>query len=285
MGSVQHPRLPAATAFLLAGVLFSSGCHTTGMAVAPPPPPPPDVPRELAKVVAPPYVVEPPDVLLIEAVLTGKNPTDPPVPLNPQPVSGQFLVRPDGSIGLGVYGSLQVTGLTLDQVKQAVIAFLVDSRANPKASELLVSVDVQSFNSKPYYVFTDGAGYGEAAYKFTFTGNELVTDAIASIGGIPSVGSKKHIWVARRHPGTCSGEQILAVDWESITKGGDATTNYQLLPGDRVYVQSERIFRTDSAIAKVLSPIERLFGVTLLGASTVNTIRAGGNNNNNNFGN
>lgn len=61
-------------------------------------------------------------------------------------------------------------------------------------------------------------------------------------------------------------------------------TNYQVLPGDRIYVQSQRLISVDNAIAKMLAPVERVFGVILLGSSTVNSIQNRNNNrNNNNF--
>jgi len=51
---------------------------------------------------------------------------------------------------------------------------------------------------------------------------------------------------------------------------------------------SDRIQRVDRNLSKILSPIERILGVTLLGSSTVNSIRInpnlGGNNNFNNRG-
>jgi polysaccharide export outer membrane protein len=62
------------------------------------------------------------------------------------------------------------------------------------------------------------------------------------------------------------------VNWIAITQYGDTTTNYQIMPGDRVYVMAQPIVRLNSAINKVVSPVERLFGVTLLGSETVNSI-------------
>ncbi len=61
-------------------------------------PHPPDVPRELAKQPLPPYVIEPPDILLVEAV-----PREGPLK-NDQQIRGLHLVRPDGTIGQGIYG-------------------------------------------------------------------------------------------------------------------------------------------------------------------------------------
>ena len=58
-----------------------------------------------------PYIVEPPDILIVE-VLEG---------LPGRPISGERLVRPDGTIDLGFYGRVHVRGLTLAQVKVAII--------------------------------------------------------------------------------------------------------------------------------------------------------------------
>jgi polysaccharide export outer membrane protein len=139
-----------------------------------------------------------------------------------------------------------------------------------------VSVDVLAYNSRPYYVITDRLGAGEIIERLPITGNETVLDAISQIKGLPPESSKRKIWVARRNTG--GGQDVkLNVDWVAITQHGDMRTNYQILPGDRVYVRAEAIQRADFVIAKILAPINRLFGATLLGAQTVNTIKTGQN--------
>src|SRR5262249_39443217 len=60
-----------------------------------------------------------------------------------QQVRGEHLVRPDGSISLGTYGSLCVTGLTLAQAKFAIERHLAQYLLNPQ-----ISVDVFAYNSK-----------------------------------------------------------------------------------------------------------------------------------------
>src|SRR5262249_50111060 len=139
-----------------------------------------------------------------------------------------------------------------------------------------LSVDVLAYNSKVYYVITDGGGFGEQVYRLPGTGNETVLDALAQINGLPAVASKKHIWVARPCTAAPCGQMILPVDWKGITQGGVPQTNYQLFPGDRVYVKADALITIDSQLSKVLAPIERLFGVTLLGSETVNSIRGRG---------
>jgi polysaccharide export outer membrane protein len=224
--------------------------------------PVPEIPRELAKRALPSYVIEPPDILLVEAGGAGPLKLD-------QPIRGQHLVRPDGTIGLGIYGSVFVGGLTIDQAREAIAAQIRQRAEKFDIREL--NVDVLAYNSKFYYVITDGGGYGEQVYPFLITGSETVIDALGRIYGLPPVADKTKIWVARRGPGSMG--QILPVDWVGIAQRGATGTNYQLMPGDRIYVKADHWISTDAWIGKRLSPIERIFGATLLGSQTVNSIR------------
>ncbi len=61
--------------------------------------------------------------------------------------------------------------------------------------------------------------------------------------------------------------QILPVDWKAITMAGSTATNYQIFPGDRVYVSADCLITFDNYLSKVLAPVERVLGVTLLGTS------------------
>jgi polysaccharide export outer membrane protein len=187
----------------------------------------------------PAYVIEPPDILRIEAAI--RNPGAGLPTLTPLPVTGPHLVRPDGTVNLGVYGSLTVTGLTTDEAAQAVRKHLAGQESlrdkGVKADDLVVSVDVAAYNSKKYYVIID-VGAGETVHAFLVTGNESVLDALSNVGGLAPVSDKWTIWVARRSPEAGKPAQILPVDWTGITQHGETATNYQLLPGDRVYVKA-----------------------------------------------
>jgi len=255
----------------------------------------PGVPTELNMITLPPYAIGSPDILLIDAFTIPKQQGDPPVQLSPQPVQGQHLVRPDGTVNLGIWGSVSVAGLTTDQAKEAVRRHLfyqlkvmfdqTQMRSTPPPDtpeKILVAVDVIGYNSKAYYVITDGAGFGEQMYRFPYQGYETVLDALANINGLPAVGSKQHVWVARRSP-HCTQDQILPVDYVGTTQHACTLTNYQILPGDRVYVRADHAFRIDGWLQKVLTPIERVLGVTLLSSSTYNSITNRRTNNNNGF--
>ena len=189
-----------------------------------------------------------------------------------QQVRGEHLVRQDGTVHLGSYGCVSVTGLTLNQAKVAIERHLAQYLQDPE-----VSVDVGVYNSKYYYVITDGAGFGQSVFKFPITGKETVLDAIAQIQGLPAVASKKHIWLARPAPATNGCSQILPVDWNAITQAGVTSTNYQVFPGDRIYVKADFLINLDNTLSKILAPVERIFGATLLGTSAYQSLR--GNNN------
>lgn len=187
-----------------------------------------------------------------------------------QQIRGEHLVRPDGTISLGTYGSVYVTGLTLGGVKCVLEKYLADYVVDPK-----ISVDVFAYNSKVYYVIVDGAGFGQQVFTLPITGNETVLDAIGKVGGLAPQSSKRRIWVARPSPCHNGCNQILPVDWRALTEGGSTCTNYQIFPGDRVYISPDRLILVDNLIGKVFAPIERVLGITFLGVSTY---QAFGNN-------
>jgi polysaccharide export outer membrane protein len=184
-----------------------------------------------------------------------------------QQTRGEHLVRPDGTISLGTYGCVYVAGMTLGQIKCVVEKHLSEWVVNPQ-----VSVDVYSYNSKFYYVVFDGGGLGEQIYKLPITGNETVLDAIANVQGLPPVSSLWRIWIARPAPCGHPCDQILMVDWQAIVKGGSTCTNYQIFPGDRVYVDADCLIKVDTWLAKALAPVERIMGVILLGTSIYNSV-------------
>jgi polysaccharide export outer membrane protein len=323
---------------LLGACLTGAGCHTLP---GPGPLPAGGVPTELEKTPQSPYFVEPPDVLLIDAVRLIPRPPYRVEPLdglviratnvlqeepiaglygvNPdgtvnlgltygslfiqgmtleevqeaitrhlrqtfknvqvsvalgqtralQQIRGEHLVRPDGTVSLGIYGSVQVAGLTLDRVKAAIEFHLSASLLKPE-----VSVDVFAYNSKAYYVVTDGGGFGEQVYRIPSTGTETVLDALSRINGLPAVASRKQIWLARPTPADASRYEVFPVDWKAVTRCGATKTNLQVLPGDRIFVGADPLVTLDSDLARFISPIERVLGITLLG-NTVGRAVAG----------
>lgn len=323
-------------ALLVAGTVIPAlGCrvthpnHPNSVALMPPV----EMPRELNKVVLPTYTIEPPDILVIEAInivprspyilrtadvlainvigtlpdapitgafviqpggivnlglpygaakvagltiedaqlevlrVVGLQVRDPVVNVSlvemagKQQIAGQHLVGPDGTVTLGSYGSVPVVGMTLAQAKFAIEAHLRQFLESPE-----VAVDVFAYNSKVYYIITQGAGTGDGVTRFPITGNETVLDAISNINGLTAVSSKK-IWIARPVP-NCDEMHILPVDWQGITAQGTSLTNYQILPGDRVFVAEDKLVAFDTQLAKLLAPFQRAQGFILLTTGT-----------------
>jgi len=129
------------------------------------------------------------------------------------------------------------------------------------------AVEVRQFNSKVFYVITEGGGIGDNIRRVPITGNDTVMDALSSVNGLSQVSSTT-IWVARPAPGGFGCEQILPVDYAAITKGASSATNYQIMPGDRVFVESDGMIAANTWLEKMTAPIERLLGIASLGTSS-----------------
>jgi polysaccharide export outer membrane protein len=224
------------------------------------------VPRELNKMSMPEYTVSPPDLLIVEVLEA----------LPGRPITGERLVRPDGTIPLGFYGDVYVNGLTVTEIKEKVIIhlrkYLTDEVLGltgldennkpitiaPKDSDR-VFVDVASYNSQVYYVQGDVAAPG----RLPITGNETVLDAINYAGGLTPTASFPNIRLVRpAPPGTCQ-PQVLPINLSAIIQEGDTTTNYQLMPGDRIFVYRDPIVRTTIFIDRLAAPFNTVLSSIL----------------------
>jgi polysaccharide export outer membrane protein len=226
-----------------------------------------NVPREFSKVSMPDYVVEPPDLILVEVLeaLPGRE------------IHGERLVRPDGKISLGFYGDVYVAGLTTEQIKEKLVIhlrkYLTDStlglvRYNEKTQQFedrdpiesdRVFVDVTAYNSKVYYIQGDVGSPG----RLPITGNETVLDAIIYAGGLTGTAAQQNIRVVRPAPPGACCQQVLPVNYPAIVNVGDTTTNYQLMPGDRIVVFRDPIVRTTIFLDRLGSPFNSVISSIL----------------------
>ena len=183
-----------------------------------------------------------------------------------QQIRGEHLVRADGTVGLGVYGSVFVDGMTIEIAKAVIEKHLSQFLVAPR-----ISLDIAGYNSKVYYVITDLAGLGQRVIRLPITGKETVLDAVSQVFGLSPV-SSKCMWVARpaQHPDET--EFTMKVDWTGITQCGQGQTNYELTAGDRLYIMGAPLVTADTYLARVIAPIERLLGLTLLGATTYTSV-------------
>src|SRR5262245_54206561 len=178
------------------------------------------LPRELDKQMAPAYVAEPGDTLLVQ-----------PAELDsPIRIPGDQPILPDGSIYLGKYGRLLVAGLTLEQIE----AMVHDHVARQVKDAGPITVRVVSRQSKVYYVL----GEVNAPGAYPLAGRETVLDGILAAGGVNARADLHRIILSRpTAPDSC--RMVLPVAYEEIVQLGDTSTNYQLQAGDRVFVPTK----------------------------------------------
>ncbi|WP_422930340.1 polysaccharide biosynthesis/export family protein [Singulisphaera sp. PoT] len=232
-----------------------------------------NLPREFQKVAMPDYVVEPPDILIVEVLEA----------LPGRPITNERLVRPDGKISLGFYGEVEVVGLTTTQIKEKIVLhlrkYLTDEALglwkldegdmeDPKDDKMVpvepkdsnhVFVDIAAYNSKVYYVQGDVAAPG----RMPITGNETVLDAIQYAGGLLATAAPQNIRLVRPAPPGACCEQTLPVNLAAIVNGGDPTTNYQIMPGDRLMVFRDPIVRTTIFIDRLAAPFQTVVNSVL----------------------
>ncbi|MDO4551391.1 MAG: polysaccharide biosynthesis/export family protein [Planctomycetia bacterium] len=193
------------------------------------------------------------------------------------PISGQYQVCPDGCINLRHYGSVYIAGMTLTEAK-----FAIEDQLSHYLNSPSISIDIVAYNSKSYYVVTQGAANGDSVRKMPITGNETVLDAISNIGGIPQVSNQK-MWIARPVPGNSACEQKIPIDWVAISNGA-TSTNYQLFPNDRLVIAQDNFLTTANWISRIVAPFERIAGVATFGASTIRNLRNVDSDYNNGYG-
>ncbi|MCC6124659.1 MAG: polysaccharide biosynthesis/export family protein [Pirellulales bacterium] len=182
-----------------------------------------------------------------------------------------YLVQFDGGINLKQYGKVHVAGKTLAEARLAIEKQLSQFFDGPQ-----VGVNVAGYNSAKYYIVFEGS-LGENVISLPITGKETVLDAIGTVGGLEHATSRE-IWISRPAPGDFGCEQILPVDYAAITRGASATTNYQLMPGDRLYVAEDGLVAMNNYVGKVISPINQLLGISQLGYNVVGGYQTLGRN-------
>jgi len=173
-------------------------------------------PRELAMEVLPVYYLQPGDELLIELI---DGATEIRLPADQQ-------VAADGSLDLGESGRVVVAARTLEQAEQ-LIQQTIEAAADADGA-----VNVRLIQPVlRYYVIGEVNSPG----AYPLTGHESVLDGIMAAGGLTSRASACDLLLARPTD-PCSCRVTLPVCYRAITQLGDTTTNYQLKPGDRIFV-------------------------------------------------
>ncbi len=188
-----------------------------------------------------------------------------------QQITGLHLVRQDGTVSLGTYGGVYIAGMTIDQARKALEDHLSEFLLKPE-----VSIDVYVYNSKWYYIIIDRAGNGQTIVRLPITGKDTVLDALSNVGGTGFLSSNKQMWLSRPNGQDPNKFQMFPINYPALVQGGSPATNYQLMPGDRLFVKSNPFITANTRLNQFWAPImttfNNVFGLTLLGTSTVGAI-------------
>jgi beta-lactamase regulating signal transducer with metallopeptidase domain/protein involved in polysaccharide export with SLBB domain len=150
--------------------------------------------------------------------------------------AGKQYVTSDGDVNLGYYGRVSIAGCTLEEAEK-----LIEERLLESFEEADIRLTMALCNSKvAYLILRESAGVDSVMripFGYPLTGELNVQRALQSaIYPHPIDFAATKIEVRRPASNPLKREQILPVDWEKKTARVSPTTNYPLLPGDRVFV-------------------------------------------------
>lgn len=150
--------------------------------------------------------------------------------LQPDPLSVELTVSPDGSISFPYIGSVQVANLTPAQIQDKIQTALRDYMKYP-----VVSVSLKEAKSRTFFV------YGEVTRPGAYPLNQetSLVQAITTAGGFTRVASTNNIKILRQNP-DASGSNSLTVDVSAIMSGKKQDSE-KIHSGDVITV-SQRFF-------------------------------------------
>ena len=195
------------------------------------------MPHEMAKATLNPHRVEAGDALVVEP-----NDFNSPIRL-----PSDQTVQADGTIDMGAYGRLQVAGRSVPEIEKHAQAMILhhetlkqqhrlasyggNAPAQEQNVDFGVTVRLVNQESAMFYVL----GEVNAPGSYPLTGHETVLDALIAAGGLAGKANEHKIILSRPR---LSGQPrvILPICYHQVVQLGETTTNYQIQPGDRIYV-------------------------------------------------
>ncbi len=200
-------------AVALTSAALSAAPQSPGAPVAPKMAGPVSVPPTVPSGVALPsgYVIGPEDVLDI-------------VFWRDKDMSTQVIVRPDGRITLPLINDVQASGLSPEQLRDALMTAATKYVQDPN-----VSVVVKAINSRKVFITGQVAKPG----SYPLTGPTTVMQIIAVAGGLHEFADAKNIIIMRNENGR---PVAYPFNYKDVLKRKNLKQNIELKPGDTVVV-------------------------------------------------
>jgi len=157
-------------------------------------------------------------------------------------------VQPDGYITLEVGGDLKVAGMTVDQMRQAIL-----KKASTRLQDPIATVILKEFQ-KPYFVVT-----GEVAQPGRIEMRERVTalQAIMLAGGMKESAKSSQVVLLRKINSEIAEVKLLNL--KNIRRTSDLENDLTLQPGDIVFVPRDKISKIErfmrvASVAAFIAP-------------------------------
>jgi len=140
-----------------------------------------------------------------------------------QPLSGMFIVAPDGRISMGLINEVTAAGLTRDQLQNEIVRRLKEGGF---LRDPTVTVNVTGFNSKKYSIQGEVNKPGSAPLVVPTT----VLEALVNAGGFKDFANKSKIRILR-------GDKTYMFNYNQVINGKHREQNIHLEPGDLIIVK------------------------------------------------
>ena len=157
-------------------------------------------------------------------------------------------VQPDGYLTLEVGGDLKVAGMTVDQLRQAIL-----KKASTRLQNPIATVILKEFQ-KPYFVVA-----GEVAQPGKIEMRERVTaiQAIMLAGGMKESAKSSQVVVFRKINSDIAEVKLLNL--KTIRRTSDLENDLTLQPGDMVFVPRDKISKIErfmrvASVAAFMAP-------------------------------
>jgi polysaccharide biosynthesis/export protein len=158
-------------------------------------------------------------------------------------------VQPDGYISLEIGGDVKVAGMTVEQMRLAIL-----KKASERLQDPVATVILKEFQ-KPYFVV---AGEVSAPNKFEMRERVTAIQAIMLAGGVKESAKASQIILFRQLNNSDLAE-VKVLNLKNIRRTSDLENDLTLQPGDMVYVPRDRVTKIErfmrlASVAAFIAP-------------------------------
>jgi polysaccharide biosynthesis/export protein len=151
-------------------------------------------------------------------------------------------VQPDGYADFPMLGELKLSGLTVDQARESILA-----EANKRLNDPEISVILKEFE-KPYYIVGGEVG---TPGRYEIRGPLTALRAVEIAGGIRETGKANQVLLI--HPISETDATTRLINLKKIMNKGDISEDAPIQPGDIVIVPKTKLAKIEPYV-KLANP-------------------------------